>query len=319
MGWFLTSQSKKKTTKKTTRKSGKGASPSWDPERTVLSLKLLGCAALVVGSALGWRMMEKGLQKYYADEYSTSEFQVTLVNTPEWMSEPRFSFVYDDIATITVESICPDPENPPSPLDGQPLKIAAKELQDNSMWIGKLYQIRRIGTDQIEIDAEYREPVALVASADGYVAVDKAGYVLPMVLQTHQVANYNIPLIDGVGNIEIGKSSDNARLLAGIAVADLVRYENYANQINCINVSSIDAFGRPQVVLQTEDGEVIWHWAPGKEGSTDVSADMKIERLRKLANDPQTGGMIDYGGRIVSIYGPSVTVEATIGTAINRY
>ena len=319
MGWFLTSQSNKTTKKKATKRKGKGASPSWDPERTMLSLKLLGCAALIVGTAIGWRMMEKGLQHYVAKKYSKSDYVVSLINTPQWMSEPRFGFVFDDIETVTLQAVCPDAENPPSPLDGLPLKTAAKDLRESSMWISKLYQVRRIGTNKIEIDADYREPVALVASADGYVAVDEAGFVLPMVLQTHQVANYDIPLINGVGNIEIGKASDSSRLHAGIAVANLIRYEPYANQIACINVSSINSYGQTQVVLQTEQGEVVWHKAPGKEGSTDVSAAMKIERLRKLASDPQTGGYIDYGGRVVSIYGPSVTVEATIGTAMNRY
>ncbi|WP_432798574.1 cell division protein FtsQ/DivIB [Poriferisphaera sp. WC338] len=316
MGWLLTKNSGKQTKKKTTR--GKSASPSWDPQRTLLGLKACGGIAIAIALVFGWHFMEMGLDHYAANKYSEiiHPEQITLDGAPTWMSgknEPTGRQLTAEIATLI----------DPNPLDGSSLRRAVDALNNNPnnvpvfAWIKHVSQIRRFTNNSIQVTAEFREPVALIITREGYRSIDAEGVTLPDLFEEHQVKLVGLPVIGGVpASTEpyVGQPWSHSNLHAGLQLAMLLRDEPYIDQVRMIDVSPRDARGRLELVLRTYDnGAVVWGRPPGQEDAIEESAATKCERLRALANNRATNGRIDAGGQIVNIYGPNVRTDNTIG------
>ena len=300
--------------------------PNGIPLRQWSALQVCGWIALVVALVVGWRYLEKGVMDYAQRNWSKQILadDIYLAELPEWMLDERGkpNWVADEIKELTASAICPDEMSLPGPFDGGRLQQAAGLVSDIP-WIRDLKQMRRIRGGIIVIEAEYREPVALVARADGYQAVDKEGYLLPMIMQAEQVDLYRewLPVISGVSwsNAQAGDRWEDAKVIAGIAVADQLRFEvPVAKQVASVDVSSTDMYGRVKVVLQTVNGgEVIWGRSPLDDQGIEVGSDVKLQRLIELANDVQTGGLIDFDGQYVEITGPRITRSKGLGANVS--
>ncbi|QDU32073.1 hypothetical protein KS4_01020 [Poriferisphaera corsica] len=324
MGWFLTRESfnggKKK--KATAKRGAKSASPKWDPAQTVVGVQVCGWIALVVALVVGWRYMEKGVMDYAERNWSHEILagDVYLAGVPGWMLDERGkpNWVAEEVKELVATAICPEGLPVPGPFDGGRLQEAAGLISDIA-WVRDLKQIRRVKGGTIVVEADYREPVALVARADGYQAVDKEGYLLPMIMQSEQVDLYRewLPVISGVSwsNVRAGDRWEDAKVMAGIAVADRLRFEvGVAKQIASVDVSGADMYGRVKVVLETVNGgEVVWGRSPRDDQGIEVASDVKLQRLVELANNVQTGGLIDFDGQYVEITGPRITRGKGLG------
>ncbi|MBP2653088.1 MAG: ftsQ [Firmicutes bacterium] len=121
--------------------------------------------------------------------------------------------------------------------------------------IGEVEVSRRFPTT-IVINVKERKPLALVASAYGFVEVDKQGMVLSAFKTIKQV---NVPIITGVrlGSIYIGDRAEAVplkKVLDYLAALD----ENTLNQLSEVNISSggdIAAYTVQSVTIRLGTGD----------------------------------------------------------------
>ena len=158
-----------KTTKSKASKPKRERKPM-DPE-TARRLRAVGkhllIALVVFGSCGAGRYsartnVEKGLP------FSEPPPAVLLKNRPAWMSD----FLAEQIAKTA------QPVGAHSSFDHQMLVDAEKSLRNNP-WIRQVHRVRRVygqrPGDTLEIDCEYRTPIALVHWGEYYWLVDTEG------------------------------------------------------------------------------------------------------------------------------------------------
>ena len=175
MGWFLSSKKKRA---KPRRRASLAEHKPWDPKRTLTGLKALGVFALAVGLVIGWRYSERYLLDY-ARERQTTEVtpeMIELVDAPQWMSEA----IREQVRRTASAQIQADP------MDGKSLRHTAEVLRDDP-WVRDVIQVARRSGGRVLVSAIYRQPVAMIESADGYHLVDGQGVCLPGVYLSDQV------------------------------------------------------------------------------------------------------------------------------------
>ena len=191
MGWFLSKRKKSKAGRKSSgsKKSRSVTDPRpWNPQRTLLGLKVLFVAVLVGGVVVGWRPAEKRLLEYVNRHQSPviADAPVVLVNAEPWMSDLLCEQLRQKVSRSVHVS-----------LDPTGLQRAAALLEDDP-WVRSLSSGGRMSDGRIEVTCEFRRPVALVQSDDGFQPVDEEGILLPGLYREGQVAAVGLPLIVGV-------------------------------------------------------------------------------------------------------------------------
>jgi len=184
--------------------------------------------------------------------------------------------------------------------------VAALALAQDP-WINRVRQVQRWADGRITVEADYRQPIALVATRDGYRLTDAIGVVLPGLYLEHQIDQLNLPVITGVleRTPATGQAWQSQDVAAGLSLVQTLADEPYADQIQRYDVSHRDARGRVRLVLHTATGMVRWGLPPGLEQSIEPTAQVKRSWLRHVA---QTRGTIDAGGKVVDVYGARIAV-----------
>ena len=307
MGWFLSNGSGSKTKKKT-RRGSKKAKAGWDPQRTLMGLKVLGVAAGAVALVLGWTATERVLGRYATDHRAAAvdAGSVQLIDAPEWL-EPA---VRQRLQVLTAKPIGSDP------LQRDGLLEAARSLKADP-WIAEVNQVRRVPGGVVQVEADYRTPAAVVAGSRGYHLVDRQGVWLED-LEDREGSRWNrMPLITGLTPDALsaprrrwaGESFD-----AALDLAETLATEPYADQVTAIDVSHRDLKGRLWLVLYTDGPAIIWGLPPGQEQSIEPDAAVKLGALRDWAY--AQGGRIDARGTadFVWVYTGTAQVDARPNT-----
>lgn len=265
---------------------------------------------------------------YYVKDYVDREVAVpseppTIVikNRPHWMSD------------LLVERIAATarPRGLHSAFDREMLAQARRALQNNP-WISHVYSVRRAYRkkpgDTLEIDCEYRVPVALVRWGDFYWLVDRNGYRLPELYKSSEVpqivrvvdGRVDIRIIDGVRKPppeKAGQKWVGEDLAAGLEMVQLLSDKTYAQQILKIDVANFGSAREPHIVLVTRFGtQVRWGLTPSecaKDPFIDVSTATKLDRLQKLYAQ---FGRVDGGHQSgIQIYGERMSFPAIVSTS----
>jgi hypothetical protein len=234
---------------------------------------------------------------YYVKQYVDREVVVptdppTIVikNRPQWMSD----FLVQRIAATA------RPAGRHSAYDHDMLVQARKALEANP-WVSKVYEVRRAYRerpgDTLEIDCEYRVPVALVKWGLYYWLVDANGYKLP---EAYEPADVPKIVVENGGRIDIriiegvrkpppekpGQKWVGDDLAAGLEMARLLFDKPYAGEIRIVNVKNFGNPREPHVVLVTKRAtEVRWGRTPSeldREPFMEISTGQKLDRLAKL-------------------------------------
>ena len=307
MGWFLSRKSKSGKGKRGGNKRG-GARQTrfeWDPERTKLAVKWSAGVLAVVGLVAGWHYGKQALVDYVSASRAAkvSPEDVTLVEAPSWVSQATRHRLRRRVA----ERISPDP------MDGQSLRRAAAALHEDPLV--RRGQVRRVGGGQVQVTAAYRQPVAVIEARDGYHLVGPEGTRLsPTPYYAHQVSALGLPVIvrgrSGVRSAPppAGRRWQGEPVQAALSLVRLLREERYFDQIQQVNVSRRDERGRLRLVLHTDDGRIRWGFPPGRERAIEPAAEVKLGRLRQLAQAYH--GNIDAGGQTIEIFGATTQTAA---------
>ncbi len=301
MGWFLSNSSG--SNKK--RKSGsraKSEPAGWDPQRTLLGLKMLGGAAAAVLVVIGWNAGESALERYAAQARGGPVIaeHVTLAGAPEWM-DPKLSA---DLRTQVAHAMVDNP------LNRRGLTQAAELLRRNP-WVQEVRQIRRRADGRVHVDAVFRAPAAVVAGREGYHVVDRGGVLLERNVDRAATRFSQLPLVTGVSAAaptHPGDRWEGTDINAALTLEETLRREPYAGQITAFDVSHRDLNGRLSLVLYTNGPSVVWGLAPGEERSIEPEAPVKISALRDWAYTHR--GRIDQGAKVVWVYTGTAQTDA---------
>src|SRR5450432_2298353 len=214
-----------------------------NPEQRAIVRRVLvhSTAAIVVMALLGvgFYFMRKHVERDLA--FPDHPPRVVLKERPAWMS--------DALAIQIINSVKPSGLH--SSFDRQLLVDTAAILR-NSPWVKEVKQVRRAygqkPGDTLEIDCEYRAPIALVHWKDFYWLVDGDGVKLPEQFNEKQLpamtvgANQrmNLRVIEGIAQppVESGKKWPGDDLAAGLDLVKILYDQNFTEEIVRVDVSN---------------------------------------------------------------------------------
>lgn len=296
--------------------------PATDAElaraRFIRRAALHSFAAILFIGGFAWLL--GALRQAVADGSVVTTPTVVFVNRPAWMT--------DLVAHNLAESF--RPEKPSSVFERQTLVDVNARLKANP-WVSKVRSVRRAfgesAGDRIEVDCDFRTPVALVYDNDSrYWFVDEKGVKLPEWFDAEQLGQIlfaggkvNLRIIEGIRNpapVQPGKLWTGDDLLAGIDLARLLQGLAYAEEILRINVSNYGGRIDPreaQIVLMTRHGsEIRWGTAIKRSDRiVEVAVERKLEVMKQIV---AKFGRVDAGQPWIDIRFETVTYPATPAT-----
>jgi hypothetical protein len=264
-----------------------------DPARHARVRRALGhsaCAILFVGAlVLGFHFMRQWVERRVV--FPDRAPRIVLTNRPAWMTD----FLVNQI-TAAVK-----PVGTHSAFDHQLLVDVGLMLKSNP-WVKKVVQVRRAygekPGDTIEIDCDWRAPIALVHWQDYYWLVDGDGVKLPeqytlrqvpLVMRGSESRRTEIRIVEGVRNppVESGQRWPGEDLGAGLDLVKLLHGLNFADEIVRVDVSNFG--GRvsekeAQLALGTRyDTQIRWgRPINAKDFFVEVSPAQKLAYLKQV-------------------------------------
>lgn len=274
----------------------------------------------VGGISAGFYFLKQHVDKRLT--FTRTPPRVVLKDRPSWMS--------DFLAEQIVRSARPVGAH--SSFDHQLLVDTTHRLA-SSPWVKNIREIRRGYTnrpgDTLELDCEFRAPVALVRWKDYYWLVDAEGVKLPEQFTADQVervmidpsGNRQIRVIEGVATapVETGKKWPGDDLAAGLALAATISPQSWANSVRGIDVSNFA--GRinrreAQLAMLTQYNTRVFWGQPVNSKSFFVEARDNI-KLDNLSRIYAKFGRIDAGKPWVDIRFDDPSYPRTEETAAN--
>ena len=285
-------------------------SPEQASFRRRLRLNIVVNVVLLAGGAVGYSYLKNYVEHKLT--FPVDAPRVVLKNRPVWMSD----FLAEQIIAVV------QPPMARSAFDQQML-VNAYEMLKSNPWIKQVKQVRRaFGSapgDTIEIDCDYRAPIALVRYGDVYALVDADGVKLPELFSASQLPNImfgqdgrmNIRVIEGVVRPppDPGSRWISDDLSAGLEMVQLLYGKQYAEQVQIVRVNNyhgrLDA-KEAWLVLQTRDRtEVRWGRPPS---ASDAFAEVPWpEKLKNMERIVEKYRRIDAGHSAVDLRFDRVT------------
>lgn len=271
-----------------------------DPQRAARwrRIALHGAVALFLISlgTVGLRYLKHYVATRLA--YPAEPPKVVIINRPAWMSD----FLANQIAAAV------RPIGNHSAFDHQMLVDAYQMLKSDpriSPWIKQIRQIRRAYQagpgDVIELDCEFRAPIALVQYENDFWLVDGEGVRLPDRFNVKQIpqivygqdGHTNIRVIQGVRAAPPalgGKKWVGTDLTAGLDMVKLLYGRKFAEEILTVDVSNFAGRKDPrqaQLVLVTRYLTQIRWGRPvnADDYFVEVSTAQKLEYLQRIYSE----------------------------------
>lgn len=293
MGWFLTNATPRKSSRRGGRAASAGAWGRWDLPRTLAGLKVLAVLFALAAAALGWHRAERYLRGYVARHTAKPIMQerIELADAPAWMS-PALA---EELRLVVAFELGEDP------MDGRSLQNAARALAA-SPWVAAVDRLERQPGGRCRVIAEYRRPVAVVETDQGYQLVDAGGVVLPQRYHAAEVAAVGLKPIEGVRTVPPppGQRWDDPRLAAALKLVTLIERQPWVGQVRSIDAGRDDQRGRIRLVLHTDrNGVVTWGLPPGEEHPIEPAATTKLQWLAQVH---ARSGRIDHNGGSVNVF-----------------
>lgn len=262
------------------------------PKAAILSM--VGPMALLLAGYLGWRFYgAKALDTTY---YAIKQENIHISDQPSWL---RAEVVSNVVAEVYEQRGL----GRMSLLDDQTNAVIAKAF-DSHPWIKKTHRVHRMAGGQIMINAEFRQPVAMVHCQDdgqpgttnqeSFLPIDGEGVLLPTKdFSQDDIPNYMLIYAQSI------RSSDYPRV--GMILADpqiqeailLCRFLGPLRTQGLSKLSSVYVYPNPtgaksrwKLEMTTKGGpRVMWGSAPTREGNSEPTANTKLKRLIELIGD----------------------------------
>ncbi|MFT3788405.1 MAG: hypothetical protein QM770_19905 [Tepidisphaeraceae bacterium] len=259
------------------------------PERTSPPWWIHAVAGGVLVALLGvggWRAWK------FADERAArpdSPAKVVFINTPPWMSPDLIARIAHEIAPTSVDS----------GLDHK-LLVDTSAMLKAQPWVKQVNQVRRVygekPGDTLQIDCEFRAPVAFVEDDGVFWMVDGDGVKLPEKFSLEELKKLGMGLepkkqlrrITGVAqqSPQAGEMWKGDDLKAGLDMVRLMYGKPFLNEVIEIDVTNVgkrvDA-NAAQIVLRTVRGtEVRWGQPLNGPMYAEPTPDQKLATLQHI-------------------------------------
>lgn len=261
-------------------------------------LTLATLVACVIGIRFTLGQMEKTVQALPA---ANPEPRIKIENVPEWMIREGW-----------VQRLVPLAKLEPSDTwnDSKLLENIANRFSCSG-WVREVQWARKSSDGTIVIACDFRRPIGMVQSKEGFIAVDADCYRLP---ELYSKMTPGWIAITGVRSSPppVGKPWNSKDLRAGVRLVSLFFDKTLGSQISTIDVSNYGGqeLGKHRIVMHTQKGMTIrWGSAPGEEIYEPTAAE-KITNIEYLLRVDPTREWID-----VSVFGNKVVAPRTASTA----
>lgn len=278
-------------------KPKKTKGPGWkddaiDPERlrrirraTTAYFALLG---LAIAGGVGFYHLQHFVEQRAA--FVPDPPRVVLVNRPAWMS--------DDVADQIIAAA--KPPTAASVFD-QKLLVDTAEILRHNAWVRNVRQVRRGFLhgpgDVLEIDCDYRAPIALIHWKDYYWLVDGDGNALPEQYTAGQLprimygsdGQVNLRIIEGASQDppETGRHWAGDDVAAGLDLVKLLYGKPCAQEVSAVDVSNVggrrDAKEAHLVLWTVHQTQIRWgRPINAKDFFVEISPAQKLEHMEQL-------------------------------------
>jgi len=247
-------------------------------------LPLVIMAGLIAGAVWGLERVKAIV--FTSPAYQPAAVKVVLVDPPDWVVREKWG---DRI--LSAVSV-PRPE---AWMDEQLTRRVADQIADSG-WVKSVIRVAKRMDGTIEIAADYRRPIAMLMTGQGYIPIDRDGYRLPEIYD-HVDANSGWIRIRGVAaslpKINAAYEPKNAPdAAAAVRLAALIFDQGWeiSSRISAIDVTNFR--GRVDdrdchIKLWTPDGTLIkWGSAIGEE----IEENTPAEKLAQIAVMLKRGG-----------------------------
>lgn len=184
------------------------------------------------------------------------------------------------------------------PMARQELVEAVHALRTTG-WFEAVDQVRRTGPGEIEVDATFVTPFAVIRDDEGDHVVDPSGYLLPIRYALEQMNDEASPtvrklVVQGARfdrPPRPGMQWEGADVAAGLELLRLIDREPWREQVATVDVSRYLRYEELQL-LTNRGSRIHWGAAPGEETPGEVEAKRKLRRLQQAYD---SFGHIDAG------------------------
>jgi hypothetical protein len=262
-----------------------------DPEvarrRRRITIHSLCVIIFISALAIAFHFTREYVDKRVA--FSTQPPTIVLTNRPVWMT--------DLLAEQIIRSV--RPAGTYSAFDEQMLADRVAILKTNP-WIKEVKQVRRVygkaPGDTVEIDCDYRAPIALIHWGEYFWLIDGDGVRLPEQFTANHVKDIvvgqdkhiNIRVIEGVSKppVEAGHKWPGEDLVAGIDMVKQLYGQPWAEEIVKVDVSNFEGrneMKEPQITLVTKYDTVIrWGEPLNLKFFVEAPPAVKLSRLEDV-------------------------------------
>jgi len=287
---------RKKEANDTPSRSGGWRSVLLQPK--IIVALLIGCSIPMI------RNMSQNSERTLLDkpEYQVERAAITLMERPDFVPENFLERTWENSELPEQFSIL-EPD----------LASQIGQSFEDSPWVRKVAQVKLSHPRDIEVDLEFRRPVALVRSAEGYYPIDRDGVLLPPTdFSAAQLPLY--PVIENVQTLPQGPAGTHWGDLAVWGAARLIdllipegdrekywtRYElarvRVYGKADLRHAEAEDMQDISYRLITLAGSEVIWGVAPDVTDPTEPDAETKLERLSMYHRD--FGGLHSEQGPI---------------------
>lgn len=303
----------KKTNKESKSLPAKKPREPMSPETSAKIRRVVGhiIAGIAFGAVVGGGFLVS--KRYVEQQVIISDVppRVVMREQPQWMSDSLAEQILASVRPVT-----------PVKADDHQVLVDRASLLSVNPWVKKVNAVRRAYGNQpgdvIEIDCDYRAPVALVHWQDKYWYIDADGVQLPDPLSPEQASRLIQPgksmfrIIDGIYKAPsgAGKAWQGGDLQAGIEMVALLADVEEVSDIVKIDVSNYSGRISPnesQINLVTRDRrEIRWGQPPSSKAFfVEQKVDRKLEFLKQAK---RTTGRVDMNQPWIDLRFDSPTV-----------
>lgn len=255
----------------------------------------LVCGLGATAVAIGFSKLKRHVETTYATDALPPA--IVIKNPPAWMRPELIERIVNTARPAGVTSAF-DHDLLRDVYDG------LKSSPDVGPWIANLKQVRRVygqrPGDTIEVDAEFRAPVALVHYENLYWLVDSQGVRLP---EAYKPENLQRAIVDPDGKVILrviegvrrrpaapGLVWPGGDLAAGLELVREIYDKPYAQELVKVDVSNfggrVDASAAQLVLVTRHNTEVRWgRPITGKDSYiAELDTGRKLEHLEKIVS-----------------------------------
>ncbi len=282
------------------RKKAAKKSSKRDPERAdrykriaIGSAIVIGAGAVFVGAAMGVGELDRR-----AGEFIVPTNPSVMIDWPTdadgsiWMPINDRETLSRDLARAVQGG---------KALSRAPLEEAGLALM-RSGWIQGTPRVRWTSDGEIEIEAQWRIPVAAVRVGTREIVIDRMRHALPLDYGIGQSNQLYFVHADA-RQPAIGEQWLGTDLQDGLELLFALERANLLEQVAGFDLGEAEESGTIRIIT-TRNSKIIWGAGPGRERPGEVPTSVKTGRLRVFY---EKTGLIDGGFQYIDISGPTMT------------